>query len=154
MSLSVRKRKGTSNGSASSATPPSSPDSTQTVDCTHMCPAPYDSEPMAKRERDECEYNKITLDMAREGTAGRTVRVYADGIYDLFHQGHARQLMQAKSVFPKSHVYLLVGCCSDKLTRERKGTKQTNTAKRVSVAKWTISGIPCNPFPENCKKKC
>jgi len=85
-------------------------------------PAPLCYEDKAVKERDSCDYSiKITMEMAKKGDAPRKVRVYADGIYDLFHQGHARQLLQCKTLFPDSEVYLLVGCCNDELTHSHKG---------------------------------
>lgn len=47
------------------------------------------------------------------------VRIYADGIFDLFHFGHARALEQAKTLLPNAT--LIVGCCSDKSTNKYKG---------------------------------
>ncbi|KPJ13778.1 Putative choline-phosphate cytidylyltransferase [Papilio machaon] len=81
--------------------------------------APFSTDPMAVAERERCAYGRIPRAAALAGTAPRRVRVYSDGIYDMFHQGHARQLQQAKNVFP--NVYLIVGVCSDKLTHSRKG---------------------------------
>lgn len=85
-------------------------------------PAPLSCDEAAIREREAVDYSiRVTEEMAASGTSPRTVRIYADGIYDLFHQGHAKQLLQAKTIFPKSKVYLIAGCCNDQLTNERKG---------------------------------
>uniref|UniRef100_A0AAY4E8R9 choline-phosphate cytidylyltransferase n=1 Tax=Denticeps clupeoides TaxID=299321 RepID=A0AAY4E8R9_9TELE len=120
------------------------------------CPVPSLSEAAGfarpeGSEGQEAHGDRVTLAQARRGTPGhRPVRVYADGIFDLFHSGHARALMQAKNLFPNTQ--LVVGVCSDALTHKYKGNTVMTEDERyeavrhcryvdevVRDAPWTLS---------------
>tara|TARA_Y100000389_G_C17465186_1_gene524857 strand:- start:2835 stop:3491 length:657 start_codon:yes stop_codon:yes gene_type:complete len=80
------------------------------------------------------------------------VRIYTDGIFDLFHYGHANCLKQIKEMYP--HTTLIVGVCNDKDTIMFKGLPVMNENERydsLKHCKWVdeiIKNAPWTITPE------
>lgn len=77
----------------------------------------------------------------------RPVRIYADGVFDLFHLGHMCQLEQAKKCFP--NVTLVCGVPSDKETHKRKGLTVLSDEQRIATLKhcrWVDEVIADAPW--------
>lgn len=77
----------------------------------------------------------------------RPIRIYADGVFDLFHLGHMKQLEQCKKTFP--NVQLIVGVPNDQETHKRKGlTVLTDEQRYETIAhcKWVDEVIKDAPW--------
>lgn len=77
----------------------------------------------------------------------RPIRIYADGVFDLFHLGHMKQLEQAKKSF--EHVELVCGIPSDVETHKRKGLTVLTDNQRIETLKhcrWVDEVVPNAPW--------
>jgi len=104
-------------------------------------------------EREQIDY-RPKLELLQEGDrgtlTGMPVRLYADGIFDLFHFGHAKALEQAKKLYP--HTHLMVGCCSDSVTHQYKGITVMSEDERYESlrhCKWVDEVVEDAPWVVN-----
>lgn len=77
----------------------------------------------------------------------RPIRIYADGVFDLAHLGHFKQLEQAKKAFP--NVELVCGVPSDVETHKRKGLTVLTDKQRCETlthCRWVDEVIPNAPW--------
>ena len=77
--------------------------------------------------------------------------IYTDGVFDVFHYGHARLFEKIKRMFP--HVYLIVGVCKDEDIIAEKGPPILDLSQRIESVmhcKWT-DRVEIAPWIPTCE---
>ncbi|KAE8220113.1 hypothetical protein CF319_g6311 [Tilletia indica] len=81
------------------------------------------------------------------GTRERPIRIYADGVFDMFHYAHTLLLRQCKLFFP--HVHMIAGVNSSTLCAEHKNRPLLSSEERyasVASCKWVDEVVVDAPW--------
>lgn len=91
--------------------------------------------------------NYVKTHLTIHPPSDRPIRIYADGVYDLFHVGHSLQLRQAKLSF--DNVHLIVGVCSAQTCQSHKSKpvmSDFERAESVRNSRWVDEVIEDAPW--------
>ena len=92
------------------------------------------------------------------------IRVYADGVFDSFHIGHANMFKQCRLLFPDQKVCVVAGVCNQEAVEEFKGKSASKSGPTISSeqeriemvrrCKWVDEVLPKAPWiiTEGCLK--
>lgn len=157
---SLFKRKRARQDESSASTPADSEsesDSSESDEKQNIKKRKLDSKAIEEFEEREKEYDSLLPEEYRKyrpkgfkfnlPPKDRPIRIYADGVFDLFHLGHMKQLEQAKKAFPS--VELVCGIPSDKETHKRKGLTVLTDQQRIETLKhcrWVDEVIADAPW--------
>ena len=121
---------------------------------SNVSPAPF---AVPFEDDDDYDLDKpLLVEDIKGGKVKRPIRIYMDGICDLFHSGHSRAFLQAKNMF--DNVHLIVGLCSDELTHKYKGFTVLSDEERydaVSHCRYVdeiVRDAPWVVTPEHLKR--
>jgi len=62
----------------------------------------------------------------------KVLRVYADGVFDSFHIGHANMFKQCRETFPNQKIWLIAGVCDQKDIEQHKGNRSFYSGPTIS----------------------
>lgn len=126
------------------------------------CPALLSNDPRAGAIRENCDYSqRWTLEELRSGVRPtRPIRIIADGVFDLFHVGHANLFRQIKTELlpPWCEVYTIARTCSDedaaqlKVRPVQKEHERREMLRHCRYVDEVIFELNWSTTPEICQK--
>lgn len=82
----------------------------------------------------------MTTIIMTEKETEKVIRVYADGVFDAFHIGHANMFKQCRETFPGQKIWLIAGVCDQEGVEEFKGNSYSIQARPSAPRK---RGLQC-----------